>query len=102
MCIKDLGKFKLVIIRNWGFGLSQFLLFEFNQYISLKLMKFLKSYKFSKRNATFDSEEVHTMKPGDVFLVRLETSWIRARNELHDDYPLYLVPSCERARSQPD
>jgi hypothetical protein len=27
------------------------------------------------------------------FLVRLETSWVRARNELiHDDCPLYLVP----------
>jgi hypothetical protein len=26
----------------------------------------------------------------DVFLIRLETSWVRVRNELHD-CPLYLV-----------
>ncbi len=36
----------------------------------------------------------------EVFLVWLETSWEWARNELHNDCPLYLVPSWERARSQ--
>ncbi len=29
----------------------------------------------------------------DVFLVSLETRWVRARNELHNDCPFNLVPS---------
>ncbi len=38
----------------------------------------------------------------DVFLVGLETSWERPRNELPNDYPLYLVPCSFLARFQPD
>ncbi len=40
--------------------------------------------------------------PGAVFLVRLEASLDRAKNELRSVCPLYLVPSWKRARLQHD
>jgi hypothetical protein len=66
----------------------------------MNVRKKLYTFKLNNTIKIFLTKENQSKTLEDVFLVRPETIWVRARNELHHDCPLYLMPSWERACSQ--